>query len=405
MMRYCFLEPLDVLFLRGNRLFGDPGSHGESLVPPWPSVAAGALRSRLLADDDVDLAEFAAGRVHHATLGTPAEPGSFAITVFHLARRLADGRVEALVAPPADLVVRRSDGGELEVRPLTPTPLTPGAGQVGEGSIQSSAPLPLVPVLAQASRGKPTGGYWLGESGWRTYLAGGVPASADLVASSQLWQTEHRVGVGLDAATRRAADGHLFSLQAVAMVERGHSIAPDRGARSRSVADYDVGFLAGVAGASLPTGGALRLGGDGRAAAIWPVETAPPEADYEAIAAARRCRLVLTTPGIFPEGWRLPGMAADGAFELHGVRGRVICVAGPRAEVVSGWDLARWQPKSAQRAARAGSVYWLDELDTTPEALRKLADVGLWPEAGENAQRRSEGRRAEGFNRFTFAVY
>ena len=51
-----FLEPLDVLFLRGNKLFGDPGSFGESLIPPWPSVVAGALRSRMLADDRVDLA-------------------------------------------------------------------------------------------------------------------------------------------------------------------------------------------------------------------------------------------------------------------------------------------------------------------------------------------------------------
>jgi len=36
-----FLEPLDVLFLRGNKLFGDPGSFGESLVPPWPSGGGG----------------------------------------------------------------------------------------------------------------------------------------------------------------------------------------------------------------------------------------------------------------------------------------------------------------------------------------------------------------------------
>jgi CRISPR-associated protein Cmr3 len=50
-----FIEPLDVLFLRGNKLFGDPGSFGESLVPPWPSVAAGAIRSALLAHKRVDL--------------------------------------------------------------------------------------------------------------------------------------------------------------------------------------------------------------------------------------------------------------------------------------------------------------------------------------------------------------
>ena len=70
----------------------------------------------------------------------------------------------------------------------------------------------------------------------------------------------------------------------------------------------------------------------------------------------------------------------------------------PRAEVVSGWDLAHWQPKPAQRAAPTGSVYWLDELDATPKALRELVEQGLWPGAGADA-----GRRAEGFNRLALA--
>jgi CRISPR-associated protein Cmr3 len=75
----------------------------------------------------------------------------------------------------------------------------------------------------------------------------------------------------------------------------------------------------------------------------------------------------------------------------------------PRADVVSGWDLARWQPKSAQRAAPAGSVYWLDELDATPDDLRKLAVAGLWSESGEDAKPENASRRAEGFNRLTLA--
>ena len=49
-----FIEPLDVLILRGNKLFADAGSHGEALMPPWPSVAAGALRSRMLIDAGID---------------------------------------------------------------------------------------------------------------------------------------------------------------------------------------------------------------------------------------------------------------------------------------------------------------------------------------------------------------
>lgn len=383
-VEYRFLEPLDVLFLRGNRLFGDPGSYGESLVPPWPSVVAGALRSRLLADDRVDLADFAAGRVTHATLGTPAQPGSFAVTAFQLARRCADGRVEALVAPPADLVITEDDpGNPTSVRALKPTP--PAAG------LLSSAPLPYLPVLAETTRGKPAGGYWLGEAGWRKYLAGQVPAPSDLVSSQALWKIDARVGVGLDAATGRASDGRLFSVQAVAMSKRGQG----------GSSGYDVGFLAGVTGSPLPKGGTVRLGGDGRAASVQPATASLPEPDHQALAKARRCRLVLTTPGIFPDGWRLPGMSADGAFELDGVRGHIVCAAVPRAEVVSGWDLARWRPKAAKRAAPTGSVYWIEQLEATSEQLRKLAERGLWT----GAEYATDIRRTEGFNRLALASW
>ncbi len=370
---YRFLEPLDVLFLRGNKLFGDPGSYGESSVPPWPSVAAGALRSRLLADEGVDLAAFAAGRLVHPTLGTPEHPGAFRITRFQMARRLANGGIEVLIAPPADLVISAEDGKVRAVRALHPTALAAG--------VRSSAPLPRLPVLAAAERGKAASGYWLGDAGWRRYLTGQTPLPGDLITSSELWRLDPRVGVGLDAATGRAADGRLFAMQAVALRP-------------------GVGFLAGIAGAVPPTSGLVRLGGDGRAAAIHPAATPAPESDYAAIARARRCRLVLATPGIFPDGWTLPGTDAEGRCHLGAVSGRLVCAAIPRAEIVSGWDLAHWQPKSARRAAPAGSVYWLDELDATPAALRQLADAGLWGAEGEDAQ-----RQAEGYNRFTFAAY
>ncbi|MFV0476272.1 MAG: type III-B CRISPR module-associated Cmr3 family protein [Parahaliea sp.] len=384
----CFIEPLDVLFLRGNKLFGDPGSYGESLVPPWPSVAAGALRSRILADDKVDLAAFVQDEIVHPSLGTPTTPGSFAVATFHLARRFADGRVELLVAPPADLVIAENEG-KPSVRRLHATTL--------DTSLQASSHLPLLPVLAETERGKPAGGYWLSQAGWQKYLQGEAPAATDLLTSSQLWAIDHRVGVGLDAHQRRAADGKLFTVQAVSMVQAQHTDA-----------GFDVGFVASVSGAELPTDGSLRLGGDGRAAALHVCDNSFPTADYAAIAEAGRGRIVLTTPGIFGDGWCLPGVDSEGdsngRFELAGVRGRLVCAAVPRFETVSGWDLAankgRGQPKPAQRVAPTGSVYWLDELDATPEALGKLAAAGLWGEPCEDS-----ARRAEGFNRFTFAAY
>jgi CRISPR-associated protein Cmr3 len=374
-VHHRFFEPLDVLFLRGNKLFGDPGSFGESLVPPWPSVAAGALRSAMLAAEGVDLAAFARGEVTHPTLGTPPAPGTFTVAGFTLARRVAGGRVESLHAMPADLVAEAE--GEQSVTAIHRiTPTEPAAG------LLSSAPLARWPVLSQGeARVKPAGGVWLTQAGWAEYLAGRTPATAHAVRAGTLWALDPRVGVGLDAERRRAADGQLFTVQAVAF-------------------HRDVGFLATVMGATPPASGVLRLGGDGRGAAMLSVAYSPPAADRAAIVKARRARLVLTTPGLFPQGWQLPGADGENRVTWPGLSARLVCAAVPRAEVVSGWDLAARIPKPAERAAPAGGVYWLDELDSTPEALGKLAESGLWMGDDQNAQ-----RRAEGFNRFTFAAW
>jgi len=396
-IEYRFLEPLDVLLLRGNKLFGDPGSHGEALLPPWPSLAAGALRSRMLADAGTDLADFARGQIEHPELGTPQQPGPFQTTTFQIARRWADGRVEAIYPLPADLVASK-DNRKLTLSRLTPTALAP--------ALLSSALLPLAPVLAESSRSKPVSGYWLTQAGWADYLSGRMPDAADLVPSGALWQLDFRVGVGLDPAMRRASDGRLFSLQAVAMAKPGHAIrsADADHTKAALLCDYTVGFLAGVAGAEPPATGSVRLGGDGRAAAVMKVEPALPEPDYPAIVQRGRCRLVLTTPGLFADGWLPTGCtrAEDGSlrFALAGVRARLVAAAVPRAEVISGWDLARWQPKPAGRTAPTGSVYWLDQLDTTPEALSGLVKQGLWSDPCEDV-----GRRAEGFNRICIAAY
>lgn len=369
-----FIEPLDVLFLRGNKLFGDPGSYGESLVPPWPSVAAGALRSAMLAQEGVDPAEFARGALTHPTLGRPEAPGPFAIIGFTLARRDAQGAVESLHALPADLIAE-ADEADRVTRLTRLTPIEPAPG------LQSSAPLPLWPVLPQAGRAKPAGGLWLTQAGWAEYLAGRTPGSTQVLPSKALWGLDARVGVGLDTEKRRAADGQLFTVQAVAFRP-------------------GVGFLASVSGAKPPATGTLRLGGDGRAAAFGPADHQAPGADLQAIAQAGRTRIVLSTPGLFAQGWRLPGVDAQQRVSWPGLSARLACAAVPRAEVVSGWDLARREPKPAERAAPTGSVYWLDELEATPEALCKLAAQGLWLADSENAQ-----RRAEGFNRFAFAAW
>lgn len=371
-LQHRFIEPLDVLFLRGNKLFGAAGSYGESLVPPWPSVAAGALRSAMLAREGIDLAAFARGELPHPSLGTPKAPGPFTVTGFTLARRLEDGQVESLHPLPADLVAE-DHTGTLTLRRMAPV-------QPADGLL-SSAPLGLWPVLPQPERSKAASGCWLTQAGWAAYLGGGTPTAAQVLKTKDLWALDERVGVGLNPELRRAADGQLFTVQAVAF-------------------RAGIGFLASVAGAQPPSGGTLRLGGDGRAAAVHAARHQPAQTDLAALARAGRARLVLTTPGLFPQGWPLPGLGEDLVLEAPGFSARLVCAAVPRADVISGWNLAERAPKPAERIAPTGSVYWLADLQATPQALGNFAESGLWPAASHNGP-----RRAEGFNRFTWAAW
>lgn len=117
MTEFHFLQPLDVLYLRGNRLFGDSSATGEAIMPPWPSLAAGALRSQMLASHGIDVGQFACNKTVLSgalaqSLGTPEQPGDFRISHFLLANYEAS--VEATPSSrqlnvywplPADVVV------------------------------------------------------------------------------------------------------------------------------------------------------------------------------------------------------------------------------------------------------------------------------------------------------------
>lgn len=378
MAEHLFIEPLDVLYLRGNKLFGDAGSHGEALMPPWPSVAAGAIRSRMLTDlGDIEAfksgAEPADGPLGRI-LGTPAEPGSFRLRLFTLARRVKD-EIEPLFPAPSDLI--GSDDGQLGfVRP----------GDMPSG-LRCSNPTPRLPVLAQDKQGKAKSGLWLTADGLAAYLMGKKPAADQVILSNALWAFDGRLGIALDAGKRSAEQGKIYTAETVAL----HG---------------QVGFLASVVGAEghLPGGGLLRLGGDGRGAAVSPCQPRFPEPDLGPVETTGRFRLILTSPGLFEQGWRLPGLDADGLWRgPDGCTARLAAASVPRSQVISGWDLAEkgsGYPKPALRAAPVGSVYWFEDFKGATASLRKLVSEGFWAISGYPDRQ----RRAEGFNNVMLAV-
>jgi CRISPR-associated protein Cmr3 len=384
---YYFVEPIDVLMLRGNRSFGDAGEHGEALLPPWPSLFAGAFRSALLAHDATRLSRFASlarasdsdisedersrrmrellGDDLFATLGTPRRPGTFRIHWASLATR--EGAVRAALPLPADLATQPDD----KLLALQPASLP--------AAVRGSNRLPMTALLRSAKPVKQTGGRWLAGDEFDSYLRGHAAGAAR--NADALYRRETRLGIALDSGSRTASDGALYTTEAITLAA-------------------NTGFLIGIQGApGLADEGLLRLGGDGRGARWQRVEFELPPAP--AVAHGGRFRLLLTTPGIFSGGWLPEGVArdADGEHRLHGdgFAARLVCAAMARHEVVSGWDLAHWAPKTAQRVAPAGSVFWFDRFEGDASKLAAWAEAGLWPNNGALADESAQ-RRAEGFN-------
>jgi len=382
-----FIEPVDVLYLRGNRLFGEPGDHSFALMPPWPSLHAGALRSRILVDRDISFEAFKAGQVDDPivkrVLGTPDRPGTFTLTEALLARRPEAGNNrEVYFQLPADLLVVEQSPGDKQVVPLELL----AREEVLPAGTSGVLPFLAKPRLAEGC--KPEQGCWLNSAGIAAYVQGRpLDASAHLVRSDRLWKSDSRLGIALDHRRRSAESGRLYTTEA---------IAPKTG----------IGFLVEIRGADdvLPDSGLLRFGGDGRAARIrgWEDSQSPwTQATVEDV-----FKIVLSSPGIFPGGWVPPGFKPQGdSFELRsrGLRLRLLAAAVNRFGTVSGWDLANHRPKPAQRVVPSGSVYWVERLEGDLDVLKEIQAEGLWGLLDDPGDL-DAARRAEGFNRFWLAA-
>ena len=342
-MTALFLEPLDVLYLRGNKLFADAGAHGEALMPPWPSLAAGAIRSRLMAEG--------------ASLETLAD---FRLTQFGLARLHEGKAFERLWPLPADVIV--SD----EIALADATYLRPCPTPTG---IASSHALPKLPTLQTNIPGKPVAGLWLTGDGIATWLAGQPLNTKHFVRSGELWQTDPRLGIALDPIAHSAADGKIYTTETIALKN-------------------GIGFIAAYEGRAkeLPAESLVRVGGDGRGAAVRFVTPPPITPDWTRIEKEGRFRLMLTTPGLFSGGWRPDGVPAT-----------LVAASVSRAETVSGWDLVTNKPKPALRAAPTGSVYWFENLTGDLAALKALALNGF--------PLTDPARQAEGFGKLAIAPW
>jgi CRISPR-associated protein Cmr3 len=328
MTSFYFVEPVDSLFVRGNLAFGDSGEHGAGVIPPSPSLFAGAFRSAILGADPDALVRFVRrGATGDAKLdavlgtltretGSITQPGAFRLTWSSLAGRKS-GKVPMAVEPvfalPADLV--RLEKGFAQFTPHTPSAL------VVDGRDRD---LPYIAVLRTGKQTKPLGGSYLNAAGWRTHLSGETPDSdADAVKAVAMHGRDPRLGIGLNAGSRTVESGLIYTTE-------GHAFSPPAALDLPGLFD-STGFLVGLDGVEgiLPETGFLRLGGDGRGARYLRVDYQPEPPPLDVVARTGRFRLILTAPGLFADGW-LPPMRFPRSRLLSAPDRRLHCPTGVR---------------------------------------------------------------------------
>lgn len=385
-----FIRPVDVLCLRGNRLFGTAGDYAEAVMPPWPSVFSGAVRSRVLVDRKIKMKHFLQDSIDdakaHKVLGSPRQPGTFRVTTVGIGW---NGKV--WYPAPYDLVAQ--DGTDSSCQAINPVPLSEIYGT------RSSYQLPNLPILREQRPSKKSR-FWISSEGLADHLAGRPVESRHLLSpQKQLWAIDPRLGIALDPATGSVETGKIYTTDAIALRP-------------------EAGFVVEMEGTDglAPKKGLLRLGGDGRGATVSPYHGPSPSHSFRISLRGNGFRMILATPGIFPEGEHGEGWIPPGVFReetgwvlrYKALAARLVAAAVPGLEIVSGWDIAEHRPKPAVRAAPAGSVYWFQVEEGSMDVLEDLRNEGLWPLVRVrlgSVEGDWAARRAEGFNNVWIGVW
>lgn len=358
-MTLWIIEPRDPLIVRDGRPFGaDPGARATSLPFPFPSTIAGGLRHKAGMQPDgtfrSDLAE---------QVKTVAVRGPLLVAL----KQDRDDIAEWFAPAPSDALLlgeTASDGTpSLHIKQLVPLALPPGAhtslsdnlAPVGMPKRISNKP------SAQAPR------FWRWNH-FEQWLSAPADQSAPPDLGLQGLTFDTRTHVSIRPQTQTAEEGLLFQTRGLEFAARAH-----RGHPTHALDTYRLALASFCEQDVFHhfRGGFAPLGGERRLMRWFPLPTTEPllaPSLVQAIVTARACRIVLLTPACFTEGYRPTWLFQP----VSGVTPQLIGAAVPRAQVVSGWDMAadngrdaqgrllpKGKPKPTRRLAPAGSVYFV----------------------------------------------
>lgn len=347
--------PLDTWFFREARPHGSVGnSELGSVFPPPVRTLLGAVRT-LMGDawfarhgsgEHKDWRSFASNPALQALIGFGDDLGPLRVTGPFLQK---DG--QRLYPAPANLMVKeQGDKAHYFLLDLG-APVHCDLGRVH---------LPCFPKqvngLKETVGSKPAEKHWLTPQGYTAVLAGIAPQEKDVLAAKDLFTEEPRLGIGRDNHRASVQEGLLYQTRHLRL-QSGVSVEIE---------------LHGIADPSLlPAHTVLRLGGEGRAAALQTTAShAAAKLPHTALGdKLRTLALYALTPspcapdvpaGI-PAGFvRSQHQGYDcWTGQLAGQTLRVLAVACQRPLREGGWDLAQHQARPVQSLLAPGSVRYV----------------------------------------------
>ena len=231
--------------------------------------------------------------------------------------------------------------------------------------------LPLLPDNAQGS--KPLENTWLTATGYQAVLRGETPPINSIKIADDLFETESRLGIARNNATRAVQDGMLYQTE--------HT-RPKEGLNI----EIDVSGLP----EELPTSAIIRLGGEGRSANLSIQQK--DKASLPTVKANGNTQgflFYLLTPLKFKQtnnDWQpLPNFEKQETNKqtlwtgtLNGIEVELHSAVTGKAIRDGGWDLAKHQPRTANSLIPAGSVFFCTAKNgDTETAIQKLHNTNI----------------------------
>jgi len=373
---YLALVPRDGFFVKDGRGWHTSASgRGHGLDWPWPSTVLGALRSLW-------------GRGEETRSNTTFTPDDWRSRTqsIRLGRTLvlrrkhgATWRAEDATWPvPRDALWLE---GRSEVHRLDP--VRPSAPTLGRDDDDAREGL-WRPVQGDASKPLAAPLWWSSEEFTSWLASKSVSVRVEVLGTTRRVQ----VHVGIRPEELTSHDGVLFSHDVV------ETLDPD--------GEWALGVEVALPAGGLPN--VATLGSDSRLARVESLPATlfePPSHVLEAFrTSSAGLRLVAVSPLCFAKGWLPDGLVkTDGEYrgQLAGLDHEVILRAAlvPRPIHVSGWDMAKGQPKPTSRMVPPGAVYFFERADGTP--ISEADAKALWLGALGTRTDEGFGRVVPGF--------